>query len=67
MVISQKLVTRLVVAAYIVQGVFVAQIVRKNFKSIDQINYLVDMLYRNDISLEEFDVIALQDLGLLVE
>jgi len=65
MLLSRNVLAGIVVAAYAIQGVVVARLLQDNFNSIDQVNYLIDILSRNEVPLEEFDAIALKNLGLL--
>jgi hypothetical protein len=64
-VIPRKLVFQCLAVTSIAQGIIVAKLLMEYEKMISQGKYLADIVSKNSEHLDEFDLIALRDLGLL--
>lgn len=64
-VIPRKLMFQFIAGAVIAQGFIVAKLLMEYENTISQGKYLADIVSKNAEHLDEFDLIALRDLGLL--
>lgn len=55
-----------VVASMAAQGIIFGKMMASAFKLEDQANYLLELCKRNEIALDEFDIIAMENLGIIV-
>lgn len=65
LIIPRKLLFQFVAGAVVVQGFLVAKLILEYDNVINQGKYLADIVSKNAEHLDEFDLIALRDLGLL--
>ena len=64
-IIPRKFAFQCIAAAVIAQGFVVARLILEYDTAINQAKYLADIVSKNVEHLDEFDLIALRDLGLL--
>lgn len=62
-----KSTVRLTAAAVAIHGIVLAHYILSTGKTAEQARFLADIVSRNVDNLEEFDLIALRELGILKE
>lgn len=61
----RKLITNVAAASAVVYGALIARLLLQNERVIEQAEYLATIVGKNMDKLDEFDIIALTDLGLI--
>jgi hypothetical protein len=64
-VITRKALLHIAAGMFVIQGAVGVALAWKLNKTMDQGSYLANIVQRNVEVLEEFDLIALRDLGIL--
>jgi hypothetical protein len=62
---NRKQINQLAAASAVAYGVLIARLILQNEKTLSQAEYLATIVSKNMDKLDEFDIIALTDLGLI--